>query len=78
MNPKVKEVKVLEDYKLLITFVNGEKKIFDVSKYLNDNFWAGLKDKERFKNVRVSGGSIEWQTGEDFCPDEVYEKSYSI
>lgn len=75
MYPRVKKVEVLNDYKLLLTFTNDEKRIFDVSAYLEDEFWKALKDMNLFKNVKVAGGSIEWDTGEDFCPDELYEKS---
>ncbi len=78
MNPKVKEVKPLEGYKLFLVFTNNEIGIFDVSQYLEDKFWSGLKDIEIFKTVKVSGGSIEWSNGADFCPDEVYEKSNII
>ena len=42
MNPKVKEVKPLEGYKLLLVFTNNEIGIFDVSNYLDDKFWSGL------------------------------------
>ena len=78
MYPRIEEVEPLDNYKLLLTFTNGEKGIFDVTKYLQDKFWAKLKDKELFKKVKVSGGSVEWETGEDFCPDEVYENSEKI
>ncbi|NLB33774.1 MAG: DUF2442 domain-containing protein [Tissierellia bacterium] len=75
MNPKVKEVKPLEGYKLFLVFTNNEIGIFDVSQYLDDKFWNGLKDYEVFKRVKVSGGSTEWSNGADLCPDEIYEKS---
>ena len=34
MRPRAIDVKPLQDYKLLITFSNNEKKIFDVTPYL--------------------------------------------
>ena len=79
MNPRVKKVEVVDDYKLIITFINNQIKIFDVKPYLNDKFWSRLSNYEIFKNVKVSGGSITWLDEEiDFCPDEVYEKSVDI
>ena len=60
MNPKVKEVKPLEGYKLLLVFTNNEIGIFDVSNYLDDKFWSQLNDIEIFKAVKVSGGNVEW------------------
>lgn len=45
MNPRVNDVQPLDEYKLLLTFTNGEKVLFDVSKYLEHKFWSELKDK---------------------------------
>ena len=73
MNPRVKEVEPLDNYRLLLTFTNNEKAIFDVSKYLEHKFWSELKDDSLFRTVKVSGGSVEWIHGQDFCPDELYE-----
>ncbi len=39
MNPRVKEVKPIEGYQLLLTFTNNEIGIFDVSKYLCEKYW---------------------------------------
>lgn len=79
MNPRVKKVEILDNYRLQLTFTNDKMKIFDVKPYLKDKFWSRLKNQEIFKGVKVAGGSIEWLDGEiDFCPDEVYEKSVSV
>lgn len=78
MYPRVKSAKPLDDYTLLITFSNGENKIFDIKPYLEDKFWSRLKDKNIFNNVKVNCGSIEWLDEIDFCPDEVYEKSQDV
>lgn len=78
MNPRVKEVKPMQGYQLLLTFTNNEIGIFDVSKYLCDKYWSSLKDLSMFKTARVSGGSVEWENGTDFCPDEIYENSKII
>lgn len=78
MNPRVIEVKPMHDYKLLLTFSNNEVGIFDVSNFLNDSFWCSLKDLSVFKTVKVRGGSVEWDNGTDFCPDDIYENSKII
>lgn len=78
MKPRVKDVKPMDEYQLLLTFTNNEIGIFDVSKYLSDNFWSSLKDISVFKTVKVGGGSIEWENGVDFCPDDIYENSKII
>jgi len=78
MKPRVKNVKPMDEYQLLLTFTNNEIGIFDVSKYLSDNFWSSLKDISVFRTVKVSGGSVEWGNGVDFCPDDIYENSKII
>ncbi len=79
MNPRVKEVKVLENYKLLLTFKNGEKRIYDAKKLLEYDFYKNLRDLKYFKEVKVVDGiTIEWKSGEDVNPDDLYENSTLI
>lgn len=42
-------VKALEEYKLLIEFKDGKKKIFDMQKYINQKFYKNLKNKQYFE-----------------------------
>ena len=72
------EVKPLEHYKLLITFDNMEQRLFDVSPYLNDDFFAPLRNQTIFNSVKISPVSIEWLGGIDMCPDELYYNSVKI
>ena len=74
----VKDVKPLEDYKLLLVFENGEKKIFDVKPYLETGKFRELKNKTLFNSVKVCFDSIEWDNHLDFDPEILYEKSYSV
>ena len=59
MNPRVKEVEAGQDYTLLVTFSNGEKKRFDVKPYLNIRVFNELKDPEVFHSVKPFLGSIQ-------------------
>ncbi|WOG30135.1 DUF2442 domain-containing protein [Endozoicomonas sp. 8E] len=72
MNPAVKSVQALENYKLHIEFENDELKEFDVSPYLEKGIFVELKDINYFKQVRVSFGSIEWPNEQDFSKDTLY------
>ena len=45
---RIKEVKPLDDYKLLITFENNEKKIKDMKPYLEKGIFSKLKNKDFF------------------------------
>ena len=69
------DVKPLEKYRLLITFDNKERRIFDVAPYLDDKFFAPLRNPAVFKSVRISPISLEWSVGIDMCPDELYYNS---
>ena len=78
LEPTVIEVRALEDYKLYLKFDNGEEKIYDMKPLLNHKFYQGLKDKDRFKKVKPDGISIEWETGEDVAPENLYYDSVPI
>jgi hypothetical protein len=73
-----KKVKAFSDYKLCITFENREKRVFDMKPYLEDKFFAPLKDISKFESVRISPVSIEWDGGIDICPDELYHNSIPL
>ena len=53
MCPKLKEVKALEDYKVLLTFRNGEQRIYDMKELLKYDFYKNIRDKEKFQKVKV-------------------------
>lgn len=75
MYPGVKKVEWIPDYKLMLTFENGEVKIFDMSPYLEKGLFRDLKDLKAFSTVKVSFDTIEWANGVDLCPEVLYEKS---
>ena len=72
MNPAVESVKALAENKLVVLFVNGERKVFDVTPYLDRGIFVELKDESYFKSVRVAFGSIEWPNQQDFSRDTLY------
>lgn len=71
----VVDVKPLEEYKLLLTFENGEKKVFNMKPYLDKGVFRELKEKKLFKTVRVSFDSVEWSNKADIEPEVLYEDS---
>jgi hypothetical protein len=73
--PSVKSVKALNGYRLLLHFVNGEEKVFDVSPYLTTGRFADLTDPAMFASVAVKFDSIEWANHLDIDPEFLYEKS---
>lgn len=72
MNPRVEDVRANPDYMLILTFTNGEVRVFDVKPYLDKGIFKELKDKSVFNSVKPFLGSVQWQNGQDFCPDTLY------
>jgi Protein of unknown function (DUF2442) len=75
MNPRVKQVKPNSDYTIILTFTNGEVKLFDMKPYLDKGIFRELKDISLFNSVKPFLGSIQWQNGQDLCPDTLYLES---
>jgi hypothetical protein len=78
MRPKVIDVKPIEDYNLIVTFDNGEVKLYDVKPLIKGSWFGQLKNMELFNTVHVAGISIEWAGGQDVCPDDLYYSSIPI
>ena len=78
MNPRVKAVKPNPDYTLTLQFTNGEIKSFDMRPYLDKGIFRELKDLRSFNSVKSCLGSVQWQNGQDLCPDTLYEDSVFV
>ena len=78
LQPELLSVSPKEGYKLLLSYENGENKIFDVTPYIRGAWYGGLKDLETFKKVRVSNHSVEWEGGQDIAPHELHHNSISV
>jgi hypothetical protein len=72
MYPRVKDVKAQDNYKILLTFTNGELKIFDMKPYVNKGFFKQLQERNYFNTVKPFMDSIQWKNGQDLCPDTLY------
>ena len=71
---KITELKYLQDYKLLIRFMDGESVTIDFANLIGKGISAKLLDKDYFKLVSIdNGGGIEWPNGFDFCPNYLKE-----
>ena len=78
MNPYVKSVRPQENYCLLLTFENGEKRIFDLKPYLDKGVFTRLKNAALFKTARVVSGSVEWHGEIDLSYDTLYLASAHV
>lgn len=72
---RIIDVKALEDYKILVIYQNGEKRIKDMKPYLEKGVFKKLKDEEFFKSVKVVYGTVSWGEQIDLCADSIYETS---
>lgn len=72
------DAKPLENYTLLLTFDNNEKRIFNVTPYLEKGIFAQLRDLKTFKTVRVEFDSVAWANGADIDPEVLYEDSIPL
>lgn len=80
MSPRVKSVRCLDSYKVLITFENDEKKVFDLQPYLHLDVYRPLQYEVFFKRVTVrqSDGVLQWSDLIDLDPDRTYMESTPI
>jgi hypothetical protein len=77
LQPKIIKLKTLSDYKLKLFYETGEEKIFDVSPYIQGDWYGRLQDEEYFKTVYIQhdGIGIAWEDGQDIAPHELYDES---
>jgi hypothetical protein len=73
-----RDVKPLPDFRLLITFDNGERRIFNVEPYLDKGVFRELRNESLFKSVHVNFDAVEWANGADLCPEIVYAESVPV
>jgi len=76
--PSLKEAIAKENYKIELIYENGEKRVYDFSVDLEHPFYQNLRDVEQFLKLSVVQGEITWESGQDFCPHTLYEKSMEM
>lgn len=73
--PYVKSAEPLENMQLLLTFNNGERKVYDAGR-LRGLVFEPLKDEKVFHNVKVVDGVVTWLDGSvDIAPESAYLES---
>lgn len=72
------DVKAKDNYQLLLTFSNGEKRQFDVKPYLELGIFQDLKDPALFASVKPSFDSVEWPNDADIDPEVLYKNSIKV
>ncbi|CDA77058.1 putative uncharacterized protein [Bacteroides sp. CAG:530] len=70
---RVIDVDYISDYKLLVTFSDGNRKIVNLEPYLKGEVFGELLDKEKFVQYGLTRVTIEWANGADLAPEFLYE-----
>ncbi len=73
---KVSDIKILPDRIMILTFSNGEKRLFD-SSILQEGIYERLKDDAVFNSASIEHGVVIWENGAiDCAPEFMYKNSY--
>lgn len=75
---KVKSVEPQKDFLLLLSFEDGERRIFDMKPYLHIGVFQALQNPEIFNSVKVCASSIAWINNADIDPELLYTKGTKI
>ena len=69
----VADVIPTEDYKLILTFKSGEKRIFDAKEILDEPYNEPLRKVSFFLKAYANCGSVSWSDDIDIAPEFLYE-----
>lgn len=76
---RVKKVKALRNYLLVLEFSNGEKRVFNCYPLLEQKIYSELKNPEFFNTVHIDEmGVVCWNEYTDIDPFLLYEESEPI
>ena len=78
MNPRVTDVKPLDNYRIELLFINQERKVFDLKPYLTIGVFQELQDTAIFNGIRAFNGNIVWPNELDLDPDTLYLGSQPV
>lgn len=74
----VKDVHPKDDYTLLLTFADGEKKVYDARPLLKKAIYAQLKSLPFFLSAKAECGTVVWSDDVDIAPEHLYECSVPV
>ena len=78
LGPRVTDVQIEDNYMLLITFSNNEKRLFDVKPLFSYDAFKPLENISLFRKVRTDHGTVTWPGDIDYCPDTLYAESIPV
>lgn len=66
---RINYVDYVGEYKLLLLFNDGTRRIADLAPYLKGEVFGKLADKHEFIQYALTHGTIEWANGADLAPE---------
>ncbi|MBO4382498.1 MAG: DUF2442 domain-containing protein [Clostridia bacterium] len=75
LGPRAVAITPREDYSLLVTFDNGETRIYDVRPLLTEGVFQRLNDVDFFMQAHAKYGTVVWDEELDIAPESLYADS---
>ena len=72
---EVTAVQAVPDFRLVLTFSTGERRLFDMRPYLHYPVFRRLENQAFFDLARVDYGTVTWPGEIDIAPETLYERS---
>ena len=69
---EVSQAEYLNDYRIKLTFNNGEVRTVDLQNELDGNIYVPLRQLDYFKRFQLKYNTIEWDNGADYAPEYLY------
>ncbi|MFM2408560.1 MAG: hypothetical protein RL358_1302 [Pseudomonadota bacterium] len=74
----VVSVQVQPNYHLQLEFENGERRMFDMSPYMDKKPFNRLKNSPIFNCAHIDYGTVVWPGEIDIAPETLYDRSIPI
>lgn len=72
------KVKVITGYVLELEFENGERRVFDMTPYMDKKPFNKLKNNSVFYGAHVDYGTVVWPGNIDIAPETLYDCSVPL
>ena len=70
---RVRAVKPLDGFKVLVTFDNDSQKEIELEPFLHGAVFEPIRNNPAmFRAMKIAGGTIAWDNGADIDPDVLY------
>jgi hypothetical protein len=69
---EVSQAEYLDNYRIKLTFNNGEVKTVDFQNQFSGGVYKPLRQLDYFKKFDIKYNTIEWENGADYAPEYLY------